>query len=108
MDKKYAQEPWTISRNRVCGEGKVICRMETSYTGFGNMSDGKWTSDKDKVKATEKRIVECVNACEGIADPSAVKDMQETLLTVVRRDGRTRAELESMARAALDKAEGRL
>lgn len=103
MESKHTPGPWFVDTSRPKAP-YGIC--QDNEHGWG-IAEVKTFALEGTDEGNAKRIVSCVNACEGIADPSAVKDMYEALLLVVRRDGRTRAELESVARAALKKADGR-
>jgi hypothetical protein len=67
----HTLEPWEVSE---------LGKLSGSLTEYGNYYivravDPEGTQDKDN----RKRIVECVNACAGIADPSVVPELVEAL-----------------------------
>lgn len=70
-ETKHTAEPWFF--------GSVITAAD--HVGIAQIMDNpKWPNGE--VEANAQRIVACVNACEGIADPSVVPEMLEALRAV--------------------------
>jgi hypothetical protein len=75
---KHTPGPWKVrvgSKHDLRIEGKAghICSVELLEEGFGQRD------------ADAERIVACVNACEGIADPSVVPELLGWLKAVERQ-----------------------
>ena len=65
---KHTAEPWHA------GDRSIWCNGKTARLTVANTTcAGSITLDEDRANAA--RIVACVNACAGIADPSAVLDL---------------------------------
>ena len=109
---KWTAEPWEVVRLEN-GE-----RMIRSLKGHGILRNIAWTNASEKGdlfdatnEASTRRIVSCVNACAGIADPEkAIPAMYEALEAVARlNEGQGRlnlCEVAGQARAALALAKG--
>lgn len=70
---KHTPEPWEHHRRLVVGD----CEKQHITNGKG-CTIGFVYSEADA-----ERIVACVNACAGIADPSAVQEMREALTAIL-------------------------
>ena len=87
MSAQHTDTPWAIytdSRGRIVGTAPGIEAADMSIVCFGDVVDGfsgvRGDGDPGIALANARRIVECVNACEGIADPSVVPELVEALL----------------------------
>ena len=92
MSAQHTPEPWDhqnctvfalderrcVNRFSALVQGGIV-RLGANVT-FGTPTVR--TSDAE-LEANARRIVECVNACEGIADPSVVPEMVEALKEAV-------------------------
>lgn len=99
---KHTPGPWSVDPESEDAEAFVI---------FGPEKDNGWCSliaclakrSDLPVEANAARIVACVNACEGIADPSVVPKLLETLKMAERTFGDRFPEIV----AIIARAEGR-
>lgn len=83
MKTKHTPGPWRIegpfnnprlkTKGVICADELRIC--EFAYPFMLN-------DEHDEIAANARRIVECVNACEGISDPSAIKRIIPILLRI--------------------------
>ena len=105
---KHTPGPWMIVEASKCdvrSESRHIC-----YTGpVEPIGYPRHYANEDRANAS--RIVACVNGCEGIADPSAVRELLEALeALVVQEDWEGDDVLPdspiAKARAAIAKARG--
>lgn len=80
METQHTPAPWTVEDGSSSGH----CCFTHSIQG----TDGRPVAEvirqyeveeDEQNKANASRIVECVNACEGLADPSAVPELLEAL-----------------------------
>jgi hypothetical protein len=81
------------------------------WAGLQPIFSEQWTqfpppAYRDAVKGAAERLVACGNACEGIADPSAVPELLAALKGVLAVADRKTKEFDA-ARAAIARAEGR-
>jgi hypothetical protein len=98
MSTKHTPGPWDSENKNVWSENGLNADQSNLATTHGPFA-----------KANAERIVACVNACDGIADPSAVKDLLEALRTLVQMTGNVgqiERFLDTTARAAIAKATG--
>ena len=56
---------------------------EKSKRSRDHMLDIDISGDREEMRANAERIVACVNACEGIADPSVVPEMLAFIVGIV-------------------------
>jgi len=71
MMSKHTQEPWAatdraIKRDNGFGYGEIIANVPG-----GNTSGPFFVQCDEECEANARRIVSCVNACAGMADPAA-------------------------------------
>jgi hypothetical protein len=91
MKPKHTPEPWHVQHEKagvfIFGRDKVHpffvaglpFESDTQWYLIANCTNGedeRFLSD-DAKKANAARIVACVNACRGIADPGAIPDLIE-------------------------------
>lgn len=74
---KHTKEPWVTHYNRIFGQTRMEDKTleETKEIGrvYLNTTNGKGKQIKQKEwEANAERIVKCVNALEGMADPAEV------------------------------------
>lgn len=104
---KYSPEPWEVR-----GENRTIIDDR-----FGSVATTSYSNAKTTEKfANSDRIVACVNACAGIADPAELRAQRDDLLAVCRMLSAIETcdksvpvgfiEARSAADAAIAKAEG--
>lgn len=119
-ESKHTPGPWEVNHVKgtksECGQltvdqaGKLtdaICDVHGELTGLD------FERPESEQLANAERIVACVNACEGLADPTAVPDLLAACQAVVAAhdagEGVSNAmirHLNRLARAAIDKATG--
>lgn len=82
METKHTSGPWTLKRNEHDLTGRkglkgwdLIAQPSTTFPGAIECA-GQYIGNE----ANACRIVECVNACEGLADPSVVPELLEALV----------------------------
>lgn len=80
MTTKHTPGPWKHASTYVRGNANILsCEgaivAQAVYGGDVSMNE---------TAANAARIVACVNACEGIADPSAVKDLLDMCMAAER------------------------
>ena len=97
---KHTPEPWNIP---TVGSGKMIWDSKGTCIAL--------VRSLDNAEANAKRIVACVNACEGI-NPEAVSDMYAALVHItdafeINIDGAHAEAIFNKAKKAIAKAEGR-
>lgn len=79
---QHTPEPWYIFPNpwppsiRTSERGYEIARVQSPYTN---------SKYRDEERANGNRIVACINACAGIADPKAAIDAAREALTGIAR-----------------------
>lgn len=99
MDKsKHTPGPWTV---RVDSYGVKIHKVNGQSVTIART----YAASSDSV-ANAHRIVECVNGCEGITDPSAVKDLLAALKDVALAMHGYPQGLQDRISAAIAKARG--
>lgn len=74
MNTKHTPTPWKRGTSKY-GSPFLIGREDTGFV----VAECRNQHHSEEAEANAARIVACVNGCEGIADPSAVKDMMEAL-----------------------------
>ncbi len=72
---KHTPEPWQIGVGDIYatgsdGDDRVVCAIGVSG-GFRSHTHELIPSNKPEGRANAARIVACVNACTGMADPQA-------------------------------------
>lgn len=72
MKHRHRLEPWAAEQTEYCGS------MLTSVLS-GTYIVAPMQGEGDIARANGERIVACVNACEGIADPGVVPEMLAAL-----------------------------
>lgn len=73
INPQHTPEPWRVESTTVWNKDFRI--LQTDHCG----------SNKGDIKqANAKRIVTCVNACAGIANPEALPDIVETLRVALK------------------------
>ena len=97
--------PWEVSSSLyvVSPLGRVVAKC-----------DGMRVADLDapapQMFANAARIVACVNACEGIADPASLLEQNRVLRAALERianyEGLISEKVQDIARAALAKSQG--
>ena len=85
------------------GLGGVICQARDPEALSEGVLAPYRDSGKDPWEANARRIVDCVNACEGIADPSVVPDLLAALEGLCER---VSAEKIEQASALIARAKG--
>ena len=75
----HSKEPWRFERGRIYGNDQPLifvssCQLD-EYTTYE-----QYEFEED---ADGRRIVECVNACAGIADPSVIPELVEVAETLL-------------------------
>lgn len=80
MSTKHTPGPWKFHSKPINGNYTIETDRELRGDCWWVCDTGEsaYILDEER-KANAARIVACVNACEGIADPSAVKDLLEAL-----------------------------
>jgi len=70
MTSKHTPGKWVQSGNRIVSDNDdsttAVVQFEDSREGFAGIVEAQ---------ANAARIVECVNACEGIKNPAALKEL---------------------------------
>jgi hypothetical protein len=112
MSTKHQPGPWRVE---YYGAGDQIDACEIMAGGYYIAKIHEWSSPDPQCSgraATAERIVACVNACEGIADPASLRAQRDELLAALRemlahaRTTRDRnAHAEGRALAAIARAE---
>ena len=68
----HTKEPWVISSSL------IVCNEDADVIATCTPNFGLSTLDMLACKANAQRIVDCVNACEGIEDPKEwIKNAKE-------------------------------
>lgn len=86
-EAKHTPEPWAFSPERhthdcfIHQEGAVPRNGYISPEDGGVVGSSEWTWLKDE---DARRIVACVNACAGIADPEALRRERDEAVEVLR------------------------
>ena len=119
MHKYYTGEPLAVDGGdnaesfvawTYCvAKGDLVLADISGYSNGRRSKMGFGRADKrSEVEANARRIVECVNACEGIADPSAVPELLAFTQMIANGGINEAGELtiESEARALIAKATG--
>lgn len=74
-----------VSWTYCVAKGELVLADVVGYSHGRSSGRGFGRADKrSEVEANARRIVECVNACEGIADPSAVPELLRLLSRVTK------------------------
>lgn len=76
METKHTSLPWAPEDRTNKGGGFSIIATDVHYSGAGV---AHYMRESDA-----RRILACVTACEGIADPSAVPELLESLATFIK------------------------
>lgn len=78
MSSKHTPTPWSVV---------IDTDSDGHPTGFARVfpQDAHWSDEYFNVEDAE-RIVACVNACEGLADPSVVPELLAALKDVVNQN----------------------
>ncbi len=75
----YAETPWQTGESHNPDWAHEIFGRERHATAMATVHYNNGNDEPDDIdRATAKRIVECVNACEGI-DPRSIPDMLSAL-----------------------------
>lgn len=85
MSTKHQPGPWRVE---YYGAGDQIDACEIMAGGYYIAKIHEWSSPDPQCSgraATADRIVACVNACEGIADPASLRAQRDELLAALRR-----------------------
>ncbi len=109
---KYTEGPWETIRAAVPQDGELDCgilgrttsgKLRVIAEAFGRVSE----TDRPDAYANASRIVACVNACEGIADPSVVSELMKMLKRLSKISTMDPAWDEELLEL-IDRAEGKL
>lgn len=107
MNKIHTSLPWALEDRTNKGEGFSIIATDVHYSSSGV---AHYIRESDA-----KRILACVTACEGLADPSAVPELLKALVGLTkwanvagcdREEGSVLDQNINAARAAIAKATG--
>lgn len=77
MSAKHTPEPWTFRES----DNDILIRRDNPWAAEDAFI-AIIPREGDADRANAARIVSCVNACAGIADPEAVKDLLEAAALV--------------------------
>lgn len=72
---QHTPEPWSVSAEEYDAESGVISIPEIGRLLHETNADWSPAEDWGIDKANAERIVACVNACAGIANPEAISEM---------------------------------
>lgn len=84
MNTKHTPTPWTLrisggpTATVIDANGEMVLPLGEIECGWTDTSTGSYVDPEPEVMVME-RIVKCVNACEGLADPSVVPELLEAL-----------------------------
>lgn len=78
-DQKHTPEPWRTEPNGPCYNLKSPDRVDHFLILVGMLHN-----NPNELAANARRIIACVNACKGIADPPALCTSHDRLRTNLR------------------------
>lgn len=104
----HTPEPWSVVTPHP-GQFAIVPENRQKHATTHTLAYIRDFQSNDEANAA--RIVACVNACEGIADPGAVPDLLEALKSALdimegREAGSERVDAIAQARAAIARATG--
>ena len=79
MAGKHTAGPWSVSSTPISADQPFVSIYGGDGAGISYM-----TLRPSEVEANAARIVACVNACEGIPNPSAISEVVETAKDALR------------------------
>lgn len=90
-DKEYTKTPWEYEPDNIAyhDKNREGCFAGNIVGGAVRLNLCVMISDWLNGEANAQRIVDCVNACEGI-NPEAIPDMVEALKDIVEQAGKTK------------------
>ena len=94
--------PWRVYNFGDGGPGLMVAASDEAETYVAQCDNISASAiSKEQMIANARRIVACVNACEGIANPEAVGELVEACQLVIAAYGRTDSSQPTMLALAI-------